>query len=91
MNDDIRSSFLGEIFGLSATRVEQYMEGTATVDAQISYAFSTGRLKGLTLIATGSNLTNQGEKTYQSNDPRQVLTWEQYDRLYTVGFSYSLY
>jgi hypothetical protein len=21
-------------------------------------------------------------------DPRQVLTWEQYDRLYTIGFSY---
>jgi iron complex outermembrane recepter protein len=89
VNDNIRSSFLGEVFGLSATRIEQQFKGTAYVDAQISYAFSSGLLNGLTLIATGSNLTNQGVQTYALPDPRQVLTWEQYDRLYTIGFSYS--
>jgi iron complex outermembrane receptor protein len=88
VNDDIRSSFLGEVFGISSTRIEQIFKGTATVDAQISYAFTSGRLNGLTLIATGSNLTNQGMQTYQNGDPREVLTWEEYDRLYTVGFSY---
>jgi iron complex outermembrane receptor protein len=88
VNDNIRSSFLGEVFGLSATRIEQQFKGTAYVDAQLSYAFSTGPLQGLTLIATGSNLTNQGVQTYALPDPRQVLTWEQYDRLYTIGFSY---
>ena len=88
VNDNIRSSFLGEVFGLSATRIEQQFKGTAYVDAQLSYAFSTGPLQGLTLIATGSNLTNQGVQTYNLPDPRQVLTWEQYDRLYTIGFSY---
>ena len=75
--------------GISSTRIEQVFKGTATVDAQMSYAFTSGMLKGLTLIATGSNLTNQGMQTYQNGDPRQVLTWEQYDRLYTIGFSYS--
>ena len=89
LNDNVRSSFLGEVFGLSATRIEQQFKGTAYLDAQISYAFDSGVLKGLTLIATGSNLTNQGVQTYALPDPRQVLTWEQYDRLYTVGFSYS--
>ncbi len=89
VNDDIRSSFLGEVFGISSTRVEQVFKGTATVDAQLSYAFTSGMLNGLTLIATGSNLTNQGMQTYQNGDPREVLTWEQYDRLYTIGFSYS--
>jgi iron complex outermembrane receptor protein len=89
VNDDIRSSFLGEVFGISSTRVEQVFKGTATMDAQLSYAFTDGVLKGLTLIATGSNLTNQGMQTYQNGDPRQVLTWEEYDRLYTIGFSYS--
>lgn len=88
VNDNIRSSFLGEVFGLSATRIEQQFKGTAYVDAQLSYAFSSGPLQGLTLIATGSNLTNQGVQTYALPDPRQVLTWEQYDRLYTIGFSY---
>jgi len=88
VNDDIRSSFLGEVFGISSTRIEQVFKGTATVDAQVSYAFTSGPLKGLTLIATGSNLTNQGMQTFQNTDPREVLTWEEYDRLYTIGFSY---
>jgi hypothetical protein len=28
-------------------------------------------------------------QTDQNGDPRQVLTWEQYPRLYTLGFSYT--
>jgi iron complex outermembrane recepter protein len=84
-----RSSFLGEVFGLSATRIEQQVKATSTVDAQVSYAFGDGTLKGLTLIATGSNLTNDLFQTYQAPDPRQVLTWEEYGRLFTVGFSYN--
>ena len=89
VSDSIRTSFLGRVFGISATRIEQYQKGTGNVYAQVSYAFNGGMLNGLTLIATGSNLTNQGLQTYQNNDPRQVLTWEQYPRLYTIGFSYS--
>jgi iron complex outermembrane receptor protein len=89
VSDSIRSSFLGRVFGISATRVEQYQEGTADVSAQVSYDFTSGMLKGLTLIATGSNLTNQGLRTYQNKDPRQVQTWEEYNRLYTIGFSYN--
>lgn len=89
VSDSIRSSYLGRVFGISATRVEQIVAGQATVDAQVSYAFESGMLNGLTLIATGSNLTNQGMQTYQNNDPRQVQTWEEYGRVYSVGFSYN--
>jgi len=91
VSDNRQSSFLGEVFGLSATRIEQKVQGYSTVAAQVSYAFNSGALKGLTLIATGTNLTNALQRTYQNNDPRQVLTWEKYGRLFTVGFSYSLY
>jgi iron complex outermembrane receptor protein len=79
------------VFGISATRVEQYQKGTGDVSAQVTYAFDSGMLKGLTLIATGSNLSNQGLQTYQNNDRRQVLTWETYPRLYTLGFSYNFH
>ena len=89
VNDDIRSSFLGEVFGISSTRVEQVFKATSTVDAQVSYAFTSGTLNGLTLIATGSNLNNHTMQTDQNGDPRQVLTWERYPRLYTIGFSYT--
>lgn len=89
VNDDIRSSFLGEVFGISSTRVEQVFKGTSTIDAQVSYAITSGALNGLTLIVTGSNLNNHIMQTDENNDPRQVLTWERYPRLYTIGFSYT--
>lgn len=88
VNENMRSPYLGEVFGISATRVEQMVKAQATLDAQIAYAFNSGVLKGLTLIATGSNLTRQDFQTYQNNDPRQVIEWEMYPRLYTLGFSY---
>jgi iron complex outermembrane receptor protein len=91
VSDSIRSDFLSRVFGISATRVEQYQKGTGDVSAQVTYAFDSGMLKGLTLIATGSNLSNQGLQTYQNNDRRQVLTWETYPRLYTLGFSYNFH
>lgn len=91
VSDSIRSDFLSRVFGISATRVEQYQKGTGDVSAQVTYAFDSGMLKGLTLIATGSNLSNQGLQTYQNDDRRQVLTWETYPRLYTLGFSYNFH
>jgi iron complex outermembrane receptor protein len=88
VSDSYRSSFLGEVSGISATRIEQNIKGGSTYDAQVSYSFDSGRLKGLTLIAQGSNLSNKSLVTYQNRDPRQVLTWESYGRRYEVGISY---
>ncbi|WP_426702393.1 TonB-dependent receptor [Rhodanobacter sp. Col0626] len=88
VSDDYRSSFLGEVSGISASRIEQTIRGGSTYDAQLSYSFDSGRLAGLTLIAQGSNLSNKTFITYQNNDPRQVLTWERYGRRFDVGVSY---
>ena len=55
---------------------------------EFSPSFALGPLKGLTLIAQGSNLSNKTFITYQNNDPRQVLTWESYGRRYEIGVSY---
>ena len=83
-----RSSFLGEVAGISATRTLQTIQGGSTYDAQISYAFDSGRFKGLTLILQGSNLTNERFYTYQNGDSRQVLNWQMYGRSYQLGASY---
>lgn len=88
ISDSYRSNFLGEVSGISATRIEQTLKGGSTYDAQVSYTFESGRFKGLTLIAQGSNLSNKIFTTFQNNDPRQVLTWERYGRTYSVGASY---
>jgi iron complex outermembrane receptor protein len=76
------------VSGISASRVEETIKGGSTYDAQVSYSFDHGPLKGLTLIAQGSNLSNKSFITYQNDDPRQVLTWESYGRRYEIGVSY---
>ncbi len=88
VSDSYRSSFLGEVSGISATRILQTVGGGSTYDAQVSYTFDHGPLDGLTVIAQGSNLSNKIFTTYQNNDPRQVQTWERYGRRYEVGVSY---
>jgi len=88
VSDSYRSTFLGEVSGISASRVEQYVGGGSTYDAQVSYTFDHGPLNGLTIIAQGSNLSNKTFKTFDNDDPRQVRTWESYGRRYEVGVSY---
>ena len=88
ISDSYRSNFLGEVSGISASRIEQTLRGGSTYDAQVSYTFGQGSLKGLTLIATGSNLSNKIFSTFQNKDPRQVQLWEQYGRTYSLGVSY---
>jgi iron complex outermembrane receptor protein len=87
---DSRTSFLGRIFGLSETRQEDMIKGQHYINAQISYNFYQGPLKGLTLIASGYNLGNEVQETYQNGDPRQVIRWDQFGRTYQVGFSYKI-
>jgi len=88
VSDSYRSDFLGEVSGISASRIEQDLKGGSTYDAQVSYTFESGRFKGLTLIAQGSNLSNKIFSTFQNGDPRQTLIWEMYGRRYDVGISY---
>lgn len=91
VSDSYRDDFLGRVSGISATRIEQTIKGGSTYDAQLSYSFNSGSLKGLTIIAQGSNLSNKTFQTYQNGDARQVLTWERYGRRYDVGISYKFW
>ncbi|MDE2154676.1 MAG: TonB-dependent receptor [Xanthomonadaceae bacterium] len=88
VSDSYRSNFLGEVSGISASRIEQTLQGGSTYDAQVSYTFDHGPLNGLTIIAQGSNLSNKTFVTFQNNDPRQALSWESYGRRYEIGISY---
>jgi len=88
VSDSYRSSFLGEVSGISASRILQVVDGGSTYDAQVSYSFNSGALKGLTFVLQGSNLSNKIFSTYENNDPRRVLTWERYGRRYEIGIGY---
>lgn len=58
------------------------------VDAQVSYNLQSGPLKGLTIYLQGYNLTDEPLVTYNNNDPRQVINFQQYGASYSAGFSY---
>ena len=59
-----------------------------TVDAQVSYAFRWGPLKGLTLYLEGRNLNNAPLITYNNGDPRQLTNWQKFGAAYRGGASY---
>ena len=60
----------------------------AVVDAQISFSFRTGGLKGLTFYLEGYNLNNEPLVTYNNNDPRQVQNFQKYGANYSAGVAY---
>jgi iron complex outermembrane receptor protein len=59
-----------------------------TIDAQVSYAFKSGLLKGLTLYLEGRNLSNAPLITYNNGDSRQLANWQKYGASYRTGASY---
>lgn len=58
------------------------------IDAQVSYTFEQGTFKGLTLLAQAYNLNNEPLITYDNNDPRRVINYQQYGASYSLGVSY---
>jgi iron complex outermembrane receptor protein len=83
-----RSSFLGEVAGLSAAPTFRTAKAESIVDAQIGYEFQSGPLAGLSILLQGKNLTDQPFVTYQNDDPRQVIDYQRYGRDFYLGLSY---
>lgn len=83
-----RSDFLGEVSGLSATRTLRTVKSENILDAQISYAFQSGSLEGLTLLGQVNNLTNQDFVTFENGDLRRVIDRQEYGTTFLIGASY---
>jgi iron complex outermembrane receptor protein len=83
-----RSDFLAEVSGLSLTRDLVFAKSEFLVDAQIGYEFQDGPLQGLSILATGSNLTNEPFVTFQNDDERQIRDHQNYGRNYMLGVNY---
>jgi iron complex outermembrane receptor protein len=83
-----RSEFLAEVQGLSLKRDLVSAKGELLVDAQIGYEFQDGPLQGLSILATGSNLTNEPFVTFYNGDERQVRDHQNYGRNFMLGLSY---
>ena len=90
VNFNSRTHALASLFGISESRSVTEQRAQHWISAQVSYSFARGRLKGLTLIASGENLGNEPLVDYGNNDPRQITRFETYGRIFHVGFSYKL-
>jgi iron complex outermembrane recepter protein len=53
-----RSAFLGTISDFQDNNQLVFIKGETTVDVQMAYEFKSGMAKGLTVLASGTNVTN---------------------------------
>lgn len=83
-----RSSFLGEVAGLSAAPSFRTVRSEQILDAQIGYEFTVGPLSGLSILLQGKNLTDQPFVTYQNDDPRQITDYQKYGPDFYFGLTY---
>ncbi|WP_129777007.1 TonB-dependent receptor [Peristeroidobacter soli] len=83
-----RSSFIAEVQGVGAERLLRMAKGETLIDAQMSYEFQEGTIRGLTLLLQGTNLTDEPFITHELNDSRQVIDHQIFGRRYLFGASY---
>lgn len=84
-----RSEYRGDIatFGPRGA-VYRNLQPETVVDAQVSYTFKKGSLKGLALILQAYNLTNEPLVASSGDDIRFVQDYQKYGANYSVGASY---
>lgn len=89
ISERYRSEYRGNIdtFG---PRNENFriIDQEQVVDAQVSYEFRSGPLKGLSIILQGYNLTNEPLVTRSGDDSRLVVDYQNYGAWYSAGVSY---
>ena len=83
-----RSEFLGELSGVGTDRIQRMVDAENVVDAQVGYEFQSGPMEGLSILAQVNNLTDEQFKTFENDDPRRVIDYQQYGRTFLVGLNY---
>jgi iron complex outermembrane receptor protein len=90
ISDRYRTKFLGEVAGFGDSRTFRDVAPESVIDSQLSYKFSSGRLTGLNVLFQVNNLTDEPFKTFQNNDPRQVIDYQRYGRTFLFGFNWTM-
>jgi len=88
-----RSAFRGEVTGVHNARTFTEIQADQQTDLQLSYAFGSGALKGLSVLLQVNNLTNSPYATRQGNGFGDVVAPEEYNRYgrqTLLGVSYKM-
>ncbi|TWB24445.1 iron complex outermembrane receptor protein [Nitrospirillum amazonense] len=83
-----RSGYLSEQTGFGQGREFDLAVPETLVDAQVSYDFGEGALKGLSIVLQAQNLTDEPVITYYNGDTTQNWRYEKYGVRYLLGASY---
>jgi iron complex outermembrane receptor protein len=83
-----RSEFLAEVSGISLNREYDQAKAEFLVDAQLGYQFQGGPMEGLSIVASGYNLTNEPFVTYRDGDRDHIRDYQNYGRNFMLGFNY---
>ncbi len=82
-----RSEYIGEVTNFANERGLRYVDSDMITDAQLSYTFGDGALKGLQLLFQVNNLTNAPYIAY-SVDRSRLLDYQEYGTQYLLGANY---
>ena len=82
-----RSEYIGEVTNFANERGFRYVQDDMIVDAQLSYEFGEGSLKGLQVLVQANNLTNEPYIAYSQIEDR-VLDFQEYGSQYLFGLNY---
>ena len=82
-----RSSFIGQILDYRSESQFTFIKGETIADAQASYEFQGGMLKGWSVFLQGHNLTNEPFREYTS-DPNVITNTVTFGRTYSAGLNY---
>ncbi|WP_332678273.1 TonB-dependent receptor [Brevundimonas sp.] len=88
MSSRYRSDFLGEVAGFGNGRTLRSVAAETVVDAQIGYAFESGPLDGLSILAQVNNVTDEPFKTFENGDERRTIDYQSYGRTFAIGINY---
>jgi iron complex outermembrane receptor protein len=82
-----RSDFLGQVSDFQDNEQLTFIKASTTVDFQAGYEFSSGMLKGLSLIGTVQNWTNAPFVRYAA-DPSNTVENIKFGRVYGLQATY---
>ena len=82
-----RSEYIGEVTNFANERGFRYVQDDMIVDAQLSYEFGEGSLKGLQVLVQANNMTNEPYIAYSQIEDR-VLDFQEYGSQYLFGLNY---
>jgi TonB-dependent receptor len=82
-----RSDYIGEIGNFAGNRTLRYVAAENPIDAQISYSFRGGSLKGLDVLLQVYNLNDSAWQTYAATKDRP-LEYIKWGRTYLLAANY---